>query len=222
MSVAERVWVGSSDLEETLVPVVSLVCHPKNPRRGQISEIAESLKRFGQTRPILTDGSQIIAGNHTFLAAQSLGWTHIAATRNDFASEDEARAYLLADNRLPELGGYDDAVLLSLMEELETVGGWAGTGYTADDLDDLRAIQNAIPTTAPEEFAGGYAVTAEELAAREATLAGGRTLSEVVLLLTEAQNTDFESHTKILAKEYGGIGITDTVFRAIADAAARA
>jgi hypothetical protein len=217
----ERVWHGSAELETLLVPVDTLVRHPRNPRRGQIQLIAESLDRFGQVRPILTDGTQIIAGNHTYLAALELGFTHVAAIRNDFETEEEARAYLLADNRLPELGGYDEAQLLDQLAELEASGHWEGTGYTADDLDDLRAMQDAIPTTALAEFQGDYAVTPEELAARAQTLAGGRTLSEVVLLLTEDQAADFEAHTKILAKEYGGVGVTDTVFTAIAAAAAR-
>lgn len=216
----DQVWKGSAEIEEMLVPVDELVRHPRNPRRGQVALIAESLERFGQVRPILTDGVQIIAGNHTYLAARELGWTHVAAIKNEFATEDEARAYLLADNRLPELGSFDEAQLLTQLEELEAVG-WTGTGYTADDLDDLRAMQDAIPTTALEDFQGDYAVSPEELAARAQTLAGGRTLSEVVLLFTEGQAADFEAHTKVLSKEYGGVGVTDAVFRAIADAAAR-
>lgn len=214
-------WTGAAELEGMLVPVDTLVRHPRNPRRGQVALIQESLQRWGQVRPILTDGTQIIAGNHTYLAVVALGWTHVAAVRNEFADEAEARAYLLADNRLPELGGYDNAQQLALLEDLEAADGWAGTGFTADDLDDLRAIQGAIPTTAAEEFQGDFAATPEELAARAQLLAGGRTLSEVVLLLTAAQGVDFEAHAKILAKEYGGGGVTETVAHALADAAAR-
>lgn len=220
---AEAVWEGAEALRGWLVPVDQLIRHPRNPRRGQVTLIAESLQRFGQVRPILTDGIQIIAGNHTYLAACSLGWTHVAAIRNDFATDDEARAYLLADNRLPELGSYENDQLLAMLEELEASAGYGGTGYTADDLDDLRAMQGTVTETAHEEFAGDYAATPEELAARAQALGGGRALSEVVLLLTSDQARDFETHVKILQKEAGGEGgVTDAVFRAIEAAAGRA
>lgn len=219
---AERVWKGAEELVPMLVPVDSLIRHPNNPRRGQVALIAESLARFGQVRPVLSFGGQIVAGNHTYMAALELGWTHIAAVPNEFESPEEARAYLLADNRLPELGGYDQEQLLTLLQDFEDGGRWEGTGYGPDDLDDLRAQLDAIPTTAQEEFLGDFAATADELAARAERLQAGRTLSEVMLLLSPAQAPDFEAWTKILGKHYGGSGgVTDTVLRAVTDAAAR-
>ena len=217
----EAVWEGSEDLRELLVPVEQLVRHPRNPRRGNVAEIAASLRRFGQVRAILTDGQLIIAGNHTYLAALELGWTHIAAVPNTFSSPEEARAYLLADNRIPELGDYEQRQQLALLEELERSGAWEGTGYTADDYEDLRAAIDAIPTTAPEEFAGDFAATPEELAARAAALEAGRTRSEVVLLLTGDQSIDFDAYIRILGKEYGVTGVTEIVSRAVAAAASR-
>lgn len=223
MVAPETVWLGAAALRPLLVPLGSLVRHPRNPRRGEIPEIAASLARFGQVRPILTDGHQIIAGNHTFLAAESLGWTHVAAVANSFSSEEEARAYLLADNRLPELGDYDQIQLRSMLDEIEATGDWGGTGYQPDDLEDLRAAQNAVPTTSYEVFTGDYAASAEELAARAETLAAGNTLREVVLILTEDQSSQFEAHLRILRKEYGGSGgVTETVLRAVAEQTERA
>lgn len=222
MKSKEITWKGAEQLRENLIAVDKLVRHPRNPRRGQIALIAESLDRFGQVRPILTDGTQIVAGNHTYLAALELGWTHVAAIQNEFSSEAEARAYLLADNRLPELGTYDNEQLLSLLSELESIDGWTGTGYTADDLDDLRALQDAVPETDHESFTGGFAATEEELAARAATLQAGQSLSEVVLLLTQAQGEEFETHIKILRKAYGDVGgVTELVDKAIESQASK-
>lgn len=219
---AEIVWEGPEELRPFLVPVRELVRHPKNPRRGQVSLIAESLRRFGQVRPILTDGSQIIAGNHTYLAVLERGWTHVAAIRNEFTSEAEARAYLLADNRLPELGDYDTTQLIELLGELEAVDAWAGTGYEPDDLEDLRALHDAVPTSAVQEFQGDFALTAEELVERARQLAAGNAYKELVLTLAPAENQQFELHTKILRKEYGLDGISDVVLRALNEQAARA
>lgn len=219
----ETVWKGAEQLRGVLVPVDSIVTHPKNPRRGKVVLIAESLQRFGQVRPILLDDDNTItAGNHTYLAAKELGWTHVAAVSNKFASPDEARAYLLADNRLGELGDYAGEQQLALLEELEASGSWAGTGYTPDDMEDLRAAHGTVPTTEQEAFAGGYAVDPEELAARTQHLAAGRTMTEVVLPLVGSIAGEFEQHRKILAKEYGGSGsITEVVLRAVEEQAAR-
>lgn len=219
---AEIVWEGPEELRPFLVPVRELVRHPQNPRRGQVSLIADSLRRFGQVRPILTDGSQIIAGNHTYLAVVELGWTHVAAIRNQFASEAEARAYLLADNRLPELGDYDNHQLAELLGELEAADAWAGTGYLPDDLEDLRAQLDAVPTSATQEFRGDFALTSEELIERARQLAAGNAYKELILTLSRGENDEFELHTKILRKEYGLDGISDVVLRALTEQAARA
>lgn len=128
------------DLEPLLVPIAELAPHPRNPRRGNVDQIKRSLTRFGQVRAILArpDGT-IIAGNHTWQAARELGWTHIAAVRQDM-SEEEARAYLLADNRLSDLGTYDDDQLAELLREVQADPiGFEGTGWDDGSLEALLA-----------------------------------------------------------------------------------
>jgi hypothetical protein len=212
---AAIIWGGPDDLAGWLVPLADLERFPGNPRRGQVDEIAESLRRFGQVRPILTDGRRIVAGNHTYLAAERIGWTHISAVDEQFQSEGEARAYLLADNRLPELGNYERSQLAALLGELEEGGHWEGTGYNIDDLEDLRAELDAIERTEAAPFAGGFAADPDELAARAQRLAAGNAFNEVVLTVTSAQHGDFDAHMKILRKEYGLTGISEIVLRAI-------
>lgn len=217
------IWEGPKALRPFLVPVGHLMRHPQNPRRGQVRLIADSLARFGQVRPVLTDGRQIVAGNHTYAAAVELGWTHVAAVANNFEDEAEARAYLLADNRLADLGDYDREALLPMLEDLEKRDRWDGTGYDSDALEDLRALQERVPVLPPVEFQGDYAATQEELTARAERLAAGNTYKELVLMLTPEQNAEFESHLKVLRKEYGGEqGVAEMVFRAVSEQAALA
>lgn len=218
----EMKWQGADSLREYLVPVNTLERYPGNPRRGQVRLIAESLSRFGQVRPVLVEGHQIVAGNHTFAAAVELGWTHVAAVRNTFRDEREARAYLLGDNRLGELGDYEREQLLPMLEEVGAADRWTGTGYTADDLDDLRALHGPPPTMPVAPFEGDYAATAEELAARAERLAAGNAYKELVLTLTADQNVEFESHLKVLRKETGETGTAEIVANALAAEAALA
>lgn len=207
---ADAIWEGSEDLRSRLVSIGDLTRHPENPRHGDVDEIAASLKRFGQVRPVLIDeGDVVIAGNHTLLAAESLGWTHVAAVVNTFGSAEEAKAYLLADNRLADLGEYDRAELALLVAELEKSGRWDGTGYTPDDLDHMRALEAARDTVLPPP--------PPPVPPSDPQIPPG--LREVVLLFDEAQQQAFGGHVRALRARYGLEGVTDTVLRAIHDEA---
>ena len=133
------------------VPITDLTPHPSNPRRGDVATIAESLTANGQFKPIViaTDGT-VLAGNHTFQAAKSLGWDAIDAVRLDVAADSpEARKIMLADNRASDLGSYDDADLLAVLASLDD--DLIGTGYLVDDLTDLQHLTQMRDVTAGEE-----------------------------------------------------------------------
>ena len=112
--------------------------HPyrANPREGDIGAIAESLARNGQYRPIVVrrETSEVLVGNHTWMAAKSLGWDTIAVVYLDVDDEQAARI-VLADNRTADLGSYDEEQLIGLLQGLD--GDYFGTAYTGDDLDEL-------------------------------------------------------------------------------------
>ncbi|HEY8868153.1 MAG TPA: ParB N-terminal domain-containing protein [Candidatus Limnocylindrales bacterium] len=63
------------------MPIESIKLHPRNPRIGDVEAVANSLRRFGQQKPLVVQASTLfcVAGNHLLRAAQSLGWTEIAA-----------------------------------------------------------------------------------------------------------------------------------------------
>lgn len=163
MAVAEKpVWQGAKALRRFLVPIDSLEPFPGNPRRGDVEQLRASLRRFGQVLPVLTDpqlgedGKQrIVAHHHVVLAAQAEGWTHVAAVANEFADEEEARAYLVADNQLADLGGYDLELLHAQLKAVaETEHAFDGTGYPADHLTTLEHQLAEMRRTAqaPDEF----------------------------------------------------------------------
>jgi DNA modification methylase len=139
---AEAVWNGPDALRGSLILIADLEPWPGNPRQGDVGAISESLKRFGQLRPIVVRGTRIVAGHHVVLAARALGWSHVAVIDPDFADETEARAYLIADNRLSELGTTDDSMLVAQLEALG--GALDGTGFSGDDLGDLHAQLEAL------------------------------------------------------------------------------
>lgn len=103
--------------------VIDLVSDPNNARKHSdrnIDAIAASLSEFGQRKPIVIQGQVVLAGNGTLAAATRLGWDTITVTRvpADW-SEEQARAYALADNRSAELAEWDYIVLAQQLEELD-------------------------------------------------------------------------------------------------------
>lgn len=205
---AERVWKGAAALEPFLVPIGDLEPTPGNPRRGDVEVIRASLRRFGQVKALVIDGSRIIAHHHVRLAAVEEGWTHIAAIPNEFADEDEARAYLLADNRTADRGTYDPAELVSHLQALAEIDSLPGTGYDTADLDDLLAELARVPAPAPEP---GSRVSLPPSEHRE-----------VVLMLAADQLEVFNDRVRVLAEKYGTAGVTETVYAALETAVAHA
>jgi DNA modification methylase len=86
---------------------------------AQVAQIAGSIAAFGFNAPILIDSKgNIIAGHGRYLAALKLGLEMVPVVVLDHLSEIQKRAYILADNKLAELGGYDDELLASQLAEL--------------------------------------------------------------------------------------------------------
>lgn len=126
------------------VLTTSLIPYARNSKRHddrQISMIASSIKEFGFNNPVLIDAENgIIAGHGRVLAAQRLDLPEVPCIRLGHLSEAQKRAYVIADNRLAEIGGgWDEEMLkieladLSGSEEVEV----ALTGYTEDEVKVL-------------------------------------------------------------------------------------
>ncbi len=121
-----------------IVDINSLKPYPKNPRRGDVDAIAKSLEHNGQYKPIVVNRKDncILAGNHTWRAARSLGWTEIAVSWVD-ADDLQASKIVLADNRTSDMSIYDDSRLLELLNSLPNLD---GTGFTSFDVDQLSSL----------------------------------------------------------------------------------
>jgi ParB-like nuclease domain len=145
-------------LAHLAIPIDLVQPHAANARQGDIGAIGESLRRFGQLKPIVVQRATmtIVAGNHLYLAARAAGWAHIAAAVADL-SEADARAFMVADNRTQELGSYDTEALGLLLAALAESGNLAGTGYDGDDVDALLAdLERDQQRAGPSAFLDGF------------------------------------------------------------------
>jgi DNA modification methylase len=97
-----------------------------NPRRHskkQIRQIAASIEAFGFIVPILIDrDGNIVAGHGRWLAGRDLGFTEVPTLCLDHLTPAQACAFRIADNRLTEIGTWDDRLLAQQLKDLSLLG----------------------------------------------------------------------------------------------------
>ena len=113
----------SSNQQIKQIPVANLIPYARNAKKhddAQIAKIAGSIKEFGFTNPVLTDGENgILAGHGRVLAAAKLGIKSVPCIELSHLTPTQRRAYILADNRLAEIGGGWDMEMLKVeLDEL--------------------------------------------------------------------------------------------------------
>jgi ParB-like chromosome segregation protein Spo0J len=136
--------------------IADLKPDPKNPRRHsrkQIRQIARSIESFGFNTPVLVDPElKIIAGHGRVLACHELGWEEVPTIRLDHLSEAQAKAFMIADNRLTETSVWDDRLLAESLKELSDLDlefSIEATGFHMGEID-LR-IEGVNPEAEPKE-----------------------------------------------------------------------
>ena len=157
------------------VPIVKLLQDPKNARTHSdrnLNAIAQSLEQFGQRKPIVaTTDNVVIAGNGTLMAASSLGWEKIDLVRvpADW-TEEQIRAFAIADNRTQDLSSFDVAILLEQLDELEAADFDLGSlGFDGDyitelgDLDDNKDLERLAGRIDDESYTAKITVPHYEI-----------------------------------------------------------
>jgi ParB-like chromosome segregation protein Spo0J len=95
--------------------VCSLKPYKRNPRthtKKQVGQIADSIRTFGWTNPLLVDAdNRVMAGHGRLKAAELLGFDCVPVIRIEDMTEAQKRAYVLADNKLAENAGWDRELL---------------------------------------------------------------------------------------------------------------
>ena len=154
------------------IKIDTLKLYDRNARthsEKQIHQIAASIKQFGFNNPVLIDDKkQIIAGHGRVAAAKELGMKDVPTVSLSHMSDAEKRAYILADNRLAELAGWDDEILSLELQHLLDVPDLNFdveiTGFNTSEIDIIigSAEEPAPedPDDHPEEY-NGPAITKE-------------------------------------------------------------
>jgi ParB-like chromosome segregation protein Spo0J len=156
-------------LETHLLPISVLFKHPRNYKKHpetQLHKLRESLKRFGQTKPVLVIRSHdtivdfpplisklvIVAGHGIVEAARQLGWVDVlVAIAPEHWTPEDALAYLVADNETSRDAEVNELMLAELLEESKNAGyDLAALGSSEEQLAAL------LEKLAQEQLAQDY------------------------------------------------------------------
>ena len=104
------------------MPISKIVPYANNPRDndGAVDAVAASIREFGFKVPVIVDRDNVIVAGHTRIkAAEKLGLSTVPVIRADDLTEEQVRAFRLADNKTSELAEWDFSKLEAELEEIE-------------------------------------------------------------------------------------------------------
>lgn len=136
------------------VPISSLHEDKENTRfhsQESLLAIRASIERFGQVIPIVVDSTgKVLAGNGTFAALRDLGFTSVKVTVFE-GSDDEARAFAIADNHSAEMSSWNVDRLAASLLELKQLRpqDLPSIGFSPDELAPLFAHAGTLGNAAP-------------------------------------------------------------------------
>lgn len=131
-------------------PIKELKPYKKNAKKHpktQVEQIANSIKEFGFTQPVLIDkDNNVVAGHGRVLGAKKAGLKEVPTLCLDDLTEEQIKAYRLADNKLNE-SGWDDGLLKQSLEEIEEIN-MDLFGFSADAIEsDMLEVEPDVPFT---------------------------------------------------------------------------
>lgn len=125
------------------LPTRDLKPYEKNPRLNDkaVAAVARSIDEFGFKNPIIIDANnEIVCGHTRWKAAQKLNIETVPCIKADDLSEEQIRAFRLADNKVAELAEWDLELLGEELEQICSID-MAAFGFDEFDMNDDAEIE---------------------------------------------------------------------------------
>ena len=135
----------------------SLIPYARNAKKhdaAQVAKIAGSIREFGFNNPVLIDAENgIVAGHGRVLAAQKLSMESVPCLRLSHLTDAQRKAYILADNRLAEIGGgWDEEMLKLELADLSNLDvDLEAIGFGEEDLAEMELQEKPEQSDADAE-----------------------------------------------------------------------
>ncbi|KRL27334.1 ParB-like protein [Limosilactobacillus frumenti DSM 13145] len=129
--------------------------YPNNPRDNDsgVEAVANSIKEFGWQQPIVVDKDNVIIVGHTrYKAAKKLGMKQVPVVVADKLTDEQVKAYRLADNKTGELTDWNDDLLDDELDDILNIDmSDFGFDLSLDDGEDQQAQEDEFDEEPPEK-----------------------------------------------------------------------
>ena len=138
-----------------IVDLHKLQPNPKNPNKHpyrQIELLAKIIDYQGQRAPIVVSNRSgfITKGHGRLMALQKLGWTKAAVDYQDYESEAQEYADVVADNKIAELAKHDDSMMIDTLRDMDFDLDFELLGMDDFSLPEIKQLDDANEDTIPE------------------------------------------------------------------------
>ena len=135
-------WAAKNIVKKTTSRLIPYERNPKEHPEDQISQIAASITEWGWTVPIIIDqGDNVLAGHGRLYAAQKLGIEEVPCIVAEGWSDEQKRAYVIADNKIQENANWDFNLLAEEINSLSDAGyDLSSMGISETDIELLSKV----------------------------------------------------------------------------------
>lgn len=152
--------------------------YEKNPRKNDdaVEGVANSIKEFGFKVPIIIDKNNVIVAGHTrYKASQKLGLTEVPCIVADDLTEEQVKAFRLADNKTNEKASWD---LDLLGDELKDILNLDMTDFGFNEFEITALTEDTVPDGYDDELIEKYSEHAEDFLEKKRTIITYKTEEE--------------------------------------------
>lgn len=141
--------------------------YERNPRKNDeaVQYVVESIKQFGFKVPIVVDKNNVIIAGHTrYKASKELGLTKVPCVIADDLTDEQVKAFRIADNKTGEKAGWDLDLLKLELPELED---FDFTDFGFGEFELSMFLEDVEPEPYDNEMIEQYSVNADKNLARK-------------------------------------------------------
>jgi len=143
-----------SQLKIEYIDINDIKPYEKNPRKNEdaIPYVMESIKQFGFKNPVILDKNNVIVAGHTRIeSAKRLGINEIPCIYADDLTDEQIKAFRLADNKVAEIAEWDIDLLDTELDDILNID-MSDFGFDLDleDEEEKEIIEDEVPEV-PEE-----------------------------------------------------------------------
>ena len=152
--------------------------YEKNPRKNDdaVEGVANSIKEFGFKVPIIIDKNNVIVAGHTrYKASKKLGLTEVPCIVADDLTEEQVKAFRLADNKTNEKASWD---LDLLGEELKDILNLDMTDFGFNEFEITALTEDTVPDGYDDELIEKYSEHADDFLEKKRTIITYKTEEE--------------------------------------------